>query len=324
MSLRSALAVLILSISSMAIAAYPTYAEEEPNDSLLDPQILSEGSVIGSVQEGADIDVYRMVLENDTLLFISLEKTDSGFNDITLSVYDENRERIDDTLLLVNVPGEAQRDTITINDTVTHYFLVEGTGNYTLKTHTIPYEFSQNVTEIELGTTKGSVGTIRWEGIEFKDIDRYIFYTGMNPEFEIIKEDGGPGEITMTVDWGFGDVETVTVSERGDSERISIGTWETYTDTAEITIEGEGNYTLKISEADPLEDLGDALWCFIGFIVVSLVAFFGLLVLVIVVVYRATRKKEGPEGQARDLPPSMRPPRTARTPPPPSDRSEKW
>jgi hypothetical protein len=321
MSRRIASIALMVTLSLFVVYTDPSAAEIEPNDSLLDPQTITEGNTEGSVAYGVDIDVYRMDLENDTLLFISMEKTDRLFGSIDLNTYNEFRERMDGPSVHIETPGEAVRMDISVKNATTLFFLVFGNGSYILKTRTFDHEVTQNLTEIQIGQRSGSVGTIRWEGMEVVDRDSFIYHPDVDTDFTIEKTDDGPGKLTMTVDLGWSDVRTVEVSEKGESESISIGTWDYYSEDIEIIIEGEGNYTLRVEETDPFEDIGTVLIVFVILVVLSLAFFLGVLVLAVVLIYRANRKGPSKEAPGPDLPPSIRPPRTARTPPPPSVRT---
>jgi len=320
------LVVLILSISFHSVGRL----EEEPNDSLLDPEVLSKGSMSGSVSwtnesaEEGDIDAYKVDTPADHILFFSLTKTDEGQGSIYLVAYDAYKQRMDlepnsERDLEVKVQGEASRHYIqNLRTPDTIFLTVRGEGNYTLNVHLAPilepsdpplleddpYNHHYNhydAVDLDEGERNGSVYSIQFESLTFVDSDLFLYYMSDEGTLDITIERTDDGDLPIEVaiyeysedEYG---AEKFTLENKGDVENV---TWEVddyWGEDIYILIEGEGNYTLKVDEKSQLpEDLWVVIVIMAAMMLVPLVFLAVLLmiiVLIVVVILRTGRGKK--------------------------------
>jgi len=255
--LRIAFPIIALSVLITGCDAVP---EAGGNDSLLSPQIMTYDSIEGSVLEGSDQDFFMVEMEEGSILFLALEKTDNGGDDLHLQGYNAYREAIGSISFVVSVPGEVKRmasNTTTLGTTV--LFVISGTGNYSFRTMKSPFPdgddpWSDEETELDLGEVSGSVGLLTWEGLSVRDRDHYIVDTsGSDIEISLTKTDPGDGTVRMIASDNYDDW-TAESSRYLEEEKVRLSYYSIYGRYVHITVEGDGNYTLGIQEYQAFED----------------------------------------------------------------------
>jgi hypothetical protein len=131
---------LLLAIGFCLMIAIPVSAEVEPNDSLLTPEVIGEGTFNGSVSMNGtvytDKDYFRISVPSKKDIEITLTKTDMGFGTIDVNSYDENRNPMSILFggiwISVSTAGTSQTDTWynEAGSAKDFYLEVEGDGEY--------------------------------------------------------------------------------------------------------------------------------------------------------------------------------------------------
>jgi len=130
---------LLLAIGISVLISIPVLADTEPNDSLLAPEVLGEGTFTGTVNittAGDDVDFYRISVPADKDIEVTITKLDNGTGSIKVSSYDHNQiyNYFGGIDLMVTSGGETDIDSDYNSMDVPQniYLKVEGQGEYRL------------------------------------------------------------------------------------------------------------------------------------------------------------------------------------------------
>lgn len=118
----------------------PVMADNEPNNSLNDPEMISEGTHSGDVSINLltdnDIDYYLISVPANKDIKITAEKKDSGEGSITIQGYDSDKESmgIFGLWIYLTAPGETETDSYWNSEDAARnvYLEVEGDGEYAI------------------------------------------------------------------------------------------------------------------------------------------------------------------------------------------------
>jgi len=131
LAIAGALVAIILVLS-------PVLGDNEPNDSLNDPETITEGTYTGDVSINIlmdnDLDYYIISVPADKDIVVTAKKIDSGEGTITIQGYDHNKQSmgIFDIWIYLTTPGETDSASYwNTDDTAQNVYLeIEGDGQY--------------------------------------------------------------------------------------------------------------------------------------------------------------------------------------------------
>jgi hypothetical protein len=130
--------ILFFSLGLMLVSIPFVNGENEPNDSLMAPENIGEGTVTGTVSINAlttdDLDYYRISVPKGKDLQVKATKTDAGTGSITIRAYDHNKEDLGifGIYILLTASGETETDSWYNGDgfNTDLYLEVKGEGDY--------------------------------------------------------------------------------------------------------------------------------------------------------------------------------------------------
>jgi hypothetical protein len=309
--------------------------EVEPNDSMDEPQSFHEGKINGTVNGTGDPDVFRIDVAAETVIFYSLKKTDTGPGELILNVFDSYRRSINvegpegNSIDELSIAGEMVRGLHVNRDTADYFFIaVSGNGNYTVEVLIEEMNdpddapgHGENADIIEIGDEReGRVFELEYGYLEFEDVDRYIIPCDRDGTLKvrIEKADSGNGSVFAGMDiypeYVVGEVE---LSHRGDRRTLEEDVY-IYGEEEEniyLSVWGEGDYLLEIGFEEGilgeelLLGLMGAMMCFYLLIfLVPIIAFAGILILVIWLVIKGNndRKEIAKKRRGRTQPGKVR------------------
>lgn len=292
--------------------------EEEPNDSMDEPQSFQEGNINGSVNGTGDPDVYRIDVPADTVIFYSLKKTDTGLDGLEMNVFDSYRRSINiegpggETIDELTIAGEMVRGMLLNRDTEDYFFIaVSGNGNYTVEVlieeMNDPEDapgYNERADVLEIGDEReGRVYEFEYGYLEYEDMDRYRIPCDRegSVKVRIEKTDPGNGSVYAGMDIYSECVsEEVELSHPGERRTLEEDVYP-YGDEEEnvyLSVWGEGEYKIDIDfeegflGEEALLGLMGAMMCFYLLIfLVPIIGFAGVLILVIWLVLKGNKDK---------------------------------
>ncbi len=113
-------------------------ADSEPNDSLMDPETIGEGTVTGTVYYGFltddDVDFYRISVPSKKDIEVTATMTSSGDGTITINSYDHDRQELGIFYIwmYLDAPGETDTGSWYNGESSAQnlYLEVSGDGDY--------------------------------------------------------------------------------------------------------------------------------------------------------------------------------------------------
>ena len=337
-------------VLSMMLLATPISGEQEPNDSLDDPDLMDGIEFNGSVsQSGQDVDVVEIGVPASSVLLLKLKKTDTNWTTIELRAFDHDKVAIsgDDLGSSVSIPGEAvEMDWVNDEGSATSiYAFIEGTGSYRLSAEfeeVIPeddwHSTSQDAEDIDDGTYTGVVHS---SSAHLPERHFYSFDVPASSTVKVSlnKTGGDDGTLKLYYDYMYyveSDAKLLlTISEVGENETGEFDNTDLYDETYFLLIEGTGEYTLTVEIEDGSgPDISIiVIIMLILMILISLapiVIIIIIIVIIVIIVKRSSSKKHadiisrsttpGPAYPPQDPPPGASPPSGApmyHYPPPP-------
>lgn len=349
--------LLVIILSMFLAAGVHGASESEPNDSLDDPQIISEGKYNGTVNGTDNNDIFRVDVQGNVVVFFSLKKTDTGSGTITRKLYDSSKEPMehysyyydDDDL---DVAGQVIGGHLLNTNSPDNFFIVvSGSGSYELN---VIKEMIDDPTDVGYsnGTMRvlnvgdeaqGKVFTFSHFNEVYEDKDRYsVPVSGdVTVKAKITRLDQGQKFMNVTLGETY-DHEEAQLLGYGDSVTLEryVDSWD-FVDSIELTIWGEGEYKVEISSDEFYMDDAILFSMMGGMICISFIFTFLpiiIIVIIIVVVVKKTTKKDrtssnrapprtGDQPQGYDKQGSTPQPRTLGSPeqePPPQNRIDPY
>jgi hypothetical protein len=128
----------LLALGVCLLISFPASADVEPNDSLLSPEIIVEGTHSGSVFTNgsfeSDVDYYKIVIPAKKDIDVTFTKTDSDIGTLTVKAFDHKRlpNSIFGVWIVVSSPGEKETSSDYNGDGVDrdYYLEISGHGDY--------------------------------------------------------------------------------------------------------------------------------------------------------------------------------------------------
>jgi hypothetical protein len=135
----SILSVLFLA-GFVLLSVSPVLADTEPNNSLMEAEVIGEGTFTGNVSTpltaAADVDYYMISVPKDKDIEVTITKTDAGTGMIDVESYDHDKSGLGvfGIWMLLETQGETQTDSWYNSDDSAQniYIEISGDGDYTM------------------------------------------------------------------------------------------------------------------------------------------------------------------------------------------------
>ncbi|MBN1389598.1 MAG: hypothetical protein JXA22_03040 [Candidatus Thermoplasmatota archaeon] len=308
----------LIALSLIAISCIVS-GETEPNDSLDSPELLVNGTISGELnmnetdEDKWEQDIFRLDMEENSITFFFLKKTDSANNAIRIDRFNSRKEPIylyyD---IVVEVPGETHSEKfLNVGTPDTMYLVVSGQGSYSMTLLSMdlddpnePVNGSYFPPRLKDGDEiEGRVYTLEYQGLSHEDTDDYILELGYEEDVRITiyRTDTGDGELKVTLTEQNSE-ETDPIErtlEGGEEAEIEyIGDYY-YQKDLYLEISGEGEYELIVEVTDQgsigpgiLLGLTGGLMCFIVLLSFSPYIIALAVILTIFLYHRSKKKKQ--------------------------------
>ena len=308
-------AVILVLIGFMVSFISVADGEEEPNDSMDEPNVIGEGNTTGEVNSGSsyssnDEDMFKVNIPVNSIVFFSLKKTDTGSGDIYLKTFGSDRESTYDNYYRsasVDVAGEVTRGILVNQRSADHFFLiVTGRGEYSIniKYHDMddpddaPGSGEGPLLVSEGKKISGKVFKVTYDHQEYEDVDRFYINVANDCTVSatIKRTDGGDGVIYASLnDYSQSSSVDIKLDEKDESKTTSVRVYNYGGDDESVYLNvwGEGEYEITFEEKRGFES-DVFFFSMIGFmlcltLLTTLVPV--IIVIVVIIVILKTSKK---------------------------------
>ncbi len=307
--------VMILLITICLLAGSALALEEtEPNDSMDDPQMIGEGTILGAVTNTGvgDPDIFKVDVPADVVVFYSIKKTDIGPGPIRVDVFDSERQRIipegvqDQGYEELTIAGEITRGLLVNKESVDSFFIaISGTGSFEVEVlfeeTEDPYDapgFEDEPDLLESGDElSGRVFELEYGYLEYSDVDRFEIPIDVDGivTVKIKRTDPGNGTLYAGLDLDKDEkVEETSLTGIGDRATLEESVVSYYDEEmVYLVIWGEGEYEIEVNVEEDFPNERIMLGIFAGFMcfymVILLLPLFSFVIIIILVIWLVTR-----------------------------------
>jgi hypothetical protein len=292
--------------------------EEEPNDSMDQPQLIGEGTVTGSVNGTGDSDIFRAEIPADNVVFYSVKKTDTDSGVINVKAFDSERQTIpfdeeeSDNIAELSISGEICRVFLVNSNSPDRFFIaVSGSGQYEVEVlfeETGDPEDAPGMGEspgvLEDGDeVSGRVFELEYGYLEYSDVDRYEISsdTEVCISVHIRRTDSGNGTLYASLDQNpsarFKEAEFDRMGEVITLEECIYPYGEE--ETVYLTIWGEGEYEIEVMIEDDsfsenvfLGVMGFFLCFYLMIFIVPILGFVAVIFIVVWLIVKGNKDKD--------------------------------
>ncbi len=307
--------VILVMIVFMASFISVVDGEEEPNDSMDDPNVIGEGNTTGRLDSGSsyssnDEDMFRVNIPVNSIVFFSLKKTDTGSGDIYLKTFGSDRESIylsHYSSPSVDVAGEVTRGILVNHGPADHFFLiVTGRGEYSIniKYHDMddpedaPGSEESPMLVSEGKKLSGKVFKVTYDHQDYEDVDSFYINVASDCTVKatVKRTDDGDGTIYASLnDYSRYSSVDIKLDEKDESETTSVRIYNYggNDESVYLDIWGEGEYEIIFEVNRGLES-EVFLFSMIGAVLcISLMTTLlpvAIVIVMIIVIVKSTKK----------------------------------